>query len=96
MKKGIESEEIRPVDFSSGVQGKHCAAYRRGHTVKVRQDDGTITVQKFVPDSDAVVIDRDVRAYFPDAAAINNALRTLIGIIPHKLPHKQRKMHTAN
>ena len=54
MKKGIESEEIRPVDFSSGVRGKHCAAYRRGHTVKVRQDDGTITVQKFVPDSDAV------------------------------------------
>jgi hypothetical protein len=48
MKKGIESEEIRPVDFSSGVRGKHCAAYRRGHTVKVRQDDGTITVQKFV------------------------------------------------
>ena len=92
MKKITESEEIRPVDFSGGVRGKHCAAYRRGHTVKVRKDDGTISVQKFVPDSDAVVIDRDVRAYFPDAAAINNALRGLIGI----MPHRQRKMNTVN
>ena len=92
MKKIIDSEKNRPVDFSGGVRGKHCAEYRRGHTVKVRQDDGTITVQKFVPDSDAVVIDRDVRDYFPDAASINNALRAIIGIIPHK----QRKMHTAN
>jgi hypothetical protein len=51
-----------------------------------------VLVQKFIPDADAVLIDRDVRAYFPDATAINNALRALIGIIPHK----QRKMHTAN
>jgi hypothetical protein len=92
MKKKIETEEIRPVDFSGGVRGKHCAAYRAGHTVKVRQDDGSVLVQKFIPDADAVLIDRDVRAYFPDATAINNALRALIGIIPHK----QRKMHTAN
>jgi hypothetical protein len=84
MKKTIETESIRPVDFSGGIRGKHSAAYRRGHTVKVKQDDGTITVLKFVPDSDAVLIDRDVRDYFPDAVSINNALRTLIGIIPHR------------
>ena len=92
MKKITESEEIRPVDFSGGVRGKHCDAYRRGHTIKVRQDDGIISVQKFVPDSDAVVIDRDVRAYFPDAAAINNALRALIGIMPHRR-HKTNTAH---
>jgi len=92
MKKTIESEVIRPVDFSGGVRGKHCAAYRRSHTVKVQQDDGTITVQKFVPDSDAVLIDRDVRDYFPDAASINNALRAIIGI----MPQKYRKMSTVN
>jgi len=92
MKKVIEPEKIKPVDFTDGVRGKHSEAYRRGHTIKVRQDNGTISVQKFVPDSDAVVIDRDLRAYFPDAATINNALRVLIGIIPHK----PRKMHTAN
>jgi len=92
MKKTVESGKVRPVDFTGGVRGKHSAAYRRGHTVKIRQDDGTIIIQKFVPDADAVVIDRDVRVYFPDATAINNALRALIGIIPHK----QRKIHTAN
>ncbi|MEI6207169.1 MAG: hypothetical protein WCP20_10325 [Desulfuromonadales bacterium] len=57
MKKMAESEEIRPVDFSGGVRGRHSAEYRRGHTVKVRHDDGTVTVQKFVPDSDAVVME---------------------------------------
>lgn len=84
MKKVIETEKIHPVDFSGGLRGKHCASYRRGHTFKVRQDDGTVIVQKFIPDSNAVVIDRDVRAYFPDAAAINSALRALIEILPHK------------
>lgn len=92
MKKKIKSDEIPPVDFSAGIRGKHSAAYRRGHTIKVRQDDGTITVQKFIPDSDAIIIDRDVRAYFPDADSINNALRAIIGIIPNK----QRKIHAAN
>lgn len=84
MKKEIKADDIRPVDFSGGVRGKHSASCRRGHTVKVCKDDGTVVVHKFIPDSDAVVIDRDVRAFFPDAAAINNALRALIGIIPHK------------
>jgi len=91
MKKTIESEQIRPVDFSGGVRGKHSASYRRGHTVKVHHEDGTVNVQKFVPDAAAIVIDPDVRAYFPDAATINNALRTLIGI----MPHKHRKTRTA-
>ena len=93
MKKEIKTDEISPVDFSVGVRGKHSAPYRRGHTIKVRQDDGAITVQKFIPDSDAVVIDRDVRTYFPDADSINNALRAIIGILPN---NKQRKIHAAN
>lgn len=92
MKKEIEADDIKAVDFSGGVRGKHSAAYRRSHTVKVRQNDGTTTVQKFIPDSDAVVIDRDVRAYFPDADAINKALRALIGIFPQK----HHKVRSAN
>ena len=92
MKKVSETDEIKPVDFAGGIRGKHSASYRRGHTVKVRQEDGTILVQKFVPDTDAVVIDPDVRAYFSDAAMINYALRALIKI----MPHKQRKMRSAN
>jgi len=43
-----------------------------------------MTVQKFIPDADAMVIDQDVRAYFPDAASVNKALRALIGILPKR------------
>jgi hypothetical protein len=92
MKKVINDEDIQQVDFTGGVRGKHSVAYRRGHTVRVRHADESVTVQRFIPDADAVVIDRDVRAFFPDATSINNALRALIGIIPQK----QRKMHTQN
>lgn len=30
----------------------------------------------------AVILDPDVKAYFPDSKAVNDALRTLIGLIP--------------
>lgn len=67
-------------------------SYRKGHTVKICHDDGTVAVQhdgtvavqRFIPDKDAVVLDKDVKAFFPNAEAVNNALRTLINIIPNK------------
>jgi hypothetical protein len=45
-----ESPEMLPeYDFTAkkGVRGKYYQAYRRGHTVKVRQEDGTVSVQYF-------------------------------------------------
>ncbi len=87
MKKAEVCDEIKPVDFTGGVRGKHSLSYRNGHTVKVRHDDGKVTVQKFIPDRDAVVLDKDVKAFFPDAEAVNNALRMLISIMPNKRKH---------
>ncbi len=84
MKKVDKVAEIKPVDFSGGVRGKHCESYRRGHTVKIGHDDGTVTVQRFIPDKDAVVLDKDVKVFFPNAEAVNNALRMLINIVPNK------------
>jgi len=84
MKKAINTDDIKPVDFSAGVRGKHSAAFRRGHTVKIHHEDGTVEARRFLPDRDAVVLDKDVKSYFPDAEAVNNALRALISIMPHK------------
>ena len=84
MKKVDKVAEIQPVDFSAGVRGKHSESYRRGHTVKIGHDDGTVTVQRFIPDKDAVVLDKDVKAFFPNSEAVNNALRMLINIVPNK------------
>src|SRR5438105_4871319 len=90
MKKAIskvkaKDDEMRAeYDFSGGVRGKHYRAYRQGHSVTIHKNDGTTVVQQFKLEEGAVVLDRDVREYFPDAEAVNKALRALIALIPQK------------
>jgi len=83
-----KNDDMRPeYDFANmddGVRGKYYDAYHAGHTVKIHQADGTTVVQHFTLDEDAVVLAPDVREYFPDSEAVNNALRTLIALVPHK------------
>ena len=72
-------EDIAPeYDFSQGVRGKHAAAMRDGYTMVVHHSDGTTEVREVTPRPGTVVLDPDVRAYFPDSEAVNRALRELI------------------
>jgi hypothetical protein len=71
-------------DFSDGTRGKHADQYQRGHTVKIHKTDGTTVVQHFKLEDGAVMLAPDVREYFSDSDAVNQALRALIGIIPQK------------
>ncbi len=82
-------------DFSGGVRGKHAAAYHQGHTVTIHNKDGTTIVQNFKLEEGAVLLEPDVREYFPDAESVNNALRTLISIAPktRKKISKARTKH---
>jgi hypothetical protein len=42
------TDEMREeYDFSQGVRGKHCDAYRAGHVVRVRKSDGSIEQRHF-------------------------------------------------
>ena len=77
-------EMLPEYDFTKGVRGKHSPAYQRGHAVKIHRTDGTISVQHFTLDDGAVMLAQDVREYFPDSDAVNQALRTLIRLIPQK------------
>ena len=81
-------EDMRPeYDFSTmkgGVRGKYCKAYREGHKVVVHKEDGTDSVQYFKLEDGAVMLEPDVRKYFPTSDAVNKALRSLIEIIPAK------------
>jgi hypothetical protein len=80
-----EDKDMLPeYDFSGGVRGKHYQAYREGHTVKIYESDGTVTVQYFTLEEGAVLLEPDVREYFPDSEAVNKALRGLIALIPEK------------
>jgi hypothetical protein len=39
---------------------------REGYTVTIHKEDGTTLVQNFTLQENTVVLDSDVRAYFPD------------------------------
>ena len=91
MKKGtpelvnIENSDMRPeYNFTGGVRGKHYKALRQGYTVKVHQTDGTTLVQHFKLEEGTVVLEPDVRKYFPDSEAVNTALRCLIPLVASK------------
>jgi len=90
MKKETRStgDDLRPeYDFKSikgGVRGKYYKSYRAGHTVKIHKMDGTTTVQHFKLEDGAVMLEPDVRAYFPDSASVNKTLRGLISLLPKK------------
>ncbi len=53
-------------DFSGGVRGKHADALRQGYMIALHQPDGTTVVEQVVPTDGAVILDPDVREYFPD------------------------------
>lgn len=79
------SEQIRAeYDFRGGVRGKHHEEYRQGHTVEIHKEDGTVTVHHFALEEGAVMLEPDVREYFPDSESVNRALRSLIDLIPEK------------
>ncbi len=82
-----DNDEMLPeYNFSGkkGVRGKHAKAMSAGYTVTIRNEDGTVQVQNNVPQENAVILDPDVRAYFPDSESVNNALRSLIALVPNR------------
>ena len=78
-----ETDDMLPeYDFSGGVRGKHYRAYRRGYKIMVHKTDGTSEERDYTLPEGAIMLDPDVRTYFPDAEAVNTALRGLIKLIP--------------
>ena len=85
----LEDDEMLPeYDFSGGTRGKHYQARQTGYTIKVQKKDGTTLVQHFELEEGAVVIEPDLREYFPDAEAVNTALRCLVPLMPKKRKSK--------
>jgi hypothetical protein len=72
------------LEGKKGVRGKYANSLQEGYSVRVLKEDGTVEVRQFVPKENAVVLDPDVKAYFPDSESVNHALRSLINIIPEE------------
>ena len=94
--KPVSEPEMLPeydLRGKKGVRGKYYRAYRQGHTVRIHQDDGTVSVQHFTLEDGAVLLEPDVRQYFPDSEAVNHALRTLIALVPAKHGKRSKTSH---
>lgn len=78
--KKVKNEMSEEYDFSGKkeVRGKYTKAFKAGHSVRIFDKD------KLISDKFFAAIDSDVREYFTDSKSINQALRTIISIIPHK------------
>ena len=80
--QGQPDDMAAEYDFSHGVRGKHAMAMRTGYSMVIHRSDGTTEVREVAPRPGTVVLDPDVRAYFPDSDAVNRALRGLISLLP--------------
>lgn len=88
-------DEMRPeYDFRGAVRGKYYKPLHRGYTVHVHKADGTTIVQHFKLEEGTVMLQPDVREYFPDSEAVNTALRSLITLMA-QMPSKGPQKRTA-
>ena len=88
----MEGNDMRAeYDFMSGVRGKHYRAMQAGYTITIHKADGTSVVKDVMPKEGAVVIEPDIRVYFPDSDSVNRALRCLIPLLPKKRRAKAKK-----
>jgi hypothetical protein len=75
-------------DFSDAVRGRFYRPLHEGYAVVVEKADGTNIVQHVKLEDGAVLLEPDVRQYFPDSQAVNRALRSLIKLL-EEIPGSQ-------
>lgn len=73
-------------DFTGGVRGKHHKVMQEGYSLAVHQEDGTVETREIAPTRDAVIVlEPDLRPYFPDSESVNRALRCLVPLLPKRI-----------
>ena len=75
-------------DFSKAERRKFHRPLDKGYTVHVKQKDGTDVVNHFTLAEGAILLEPDVREYFPDSQSVNEALRSLIRLMKQIPPQK--------
>ena len=84
--KKSKDEMLEEYDFTGkkGVRGKYHQAYKEGHTVKIQEVDGAVSIHYFTLEDGAVLLEPDIRQYFPTSESVNKTLRSLIALAPKK------------
>ena len=72
-------------------RGHYAKKMRKGYTTILNHPNGTKEITHYRPLEGCVALDRDVQEYFPDAEAVNTALRGLIALVPTKRRIQRRR-----
>lgn len=87
--KKKKGDEMRAeYDFSKATRGKFYRPLGKGYTVHVKQGDGTEIINHYTLAEGAILLEPDVREFFPDSQAVNEALRSLIHLMKQMPPRK--------
>jgi hypothetical protein len=81
----LDDEMLDEYDFSQGIRGKHYQSYREGHSVTIYKDNVPISIENYTLEDGTIILDPDLREYFPDSESVNSTLRNLINLIPKKI-----------
>lgn len=88
------TDELRAeYDFRGAVRGRHYKPVHQGFSVEIHQTDGTTVMQNYKLEEGTVMLDPDVRAWFPDSEAVNKALRSLITLM-EQMPDNSKTSKT--
>ena len=82
-------------DFSKAERGKFYRPLDKGYKVHVNQVDGTVVVNQYTLAEGTVLLAPDVREYFSDSQAVNEALRSLIHLAEQMPTRKYRPRKTG-
>jgi hypothetical protein len=86
----LKDEDMRPeYDFKGAVRGQHYRPPKEGYTVQIQKSDGTTVIEHYTLAEGTVLLQPDVREYFPDSESVNAALRSLIALMA-ELPDKRK------
>ena len=93
--KDYDDGMLPEYDFTGkkGVRGKYYRSRQKGYTVRIYNEDGTITVQHFGP---TIILEPDVAKYFPDSESVKNALRALIAFVQNKQIGEKKAIYKAS
>ncbi|MCI0418491.1 MAG: hypothetical protein L0387_05565 [Acidobacteria bacterium] len=81
----------REYDFAGGVRGKHYHALQAGYTITIHRADGITVVKEVKPTAGAIILEPELRKYFPNSESVNATLRSLIKLIPSQHPERGKK-----
>jgi len=94
----VQDDDMLPeYDLRGAVRGKAYLPLHKGYSVTIHKEDGSTVVEHYKLIDGAIMLQPDVRAYFPDSDAVNQALRSLINLMS-QLPDKSsiKKARPAN